>query len=64
MPAPKKQGVLLTAKQTADYLGIYEKEALELMQEQKINSVVISNSFRTTEEQIEIFLKQIFSKKR
>ena len=53
----------MTAKQAAEYLGLYEKEALELMQQQEIKSVFVFNQIRTTEKQIEIFLNNLFKKR-
>ncbi len=55
----KKEGILWTAKQVSDYLGISEKTAYYLLSSNIINSINLSpeKQWRTTKEAVDLWLK-------
>jgi len=61
----KRNGLLLTAKDVANYLGISIKTAQKLMEDGSISSIKLPNeTIRTTQENIDLFVKKLLKVKK
>lgn len=59
----KRSGILLTSLEVAEYLGISEKLAKKLMQNNEIISVELEGeTLRTTQLQVDLYINSLFKK--
>lgn len=59
----KRSGILLTSLEVAEYLGISEKLAKKLMQNNEIISIELEGeTLRTTQQQVDLFINELFKK--